>query len=184
MKILVLPGSLRAGSLNKQLARWVSLQIPQIKKGTETLFLDLQPLNIPVYDGDIENKGIPSSVLELAEKIRQHDGLIICSPEYNGSISSVLKNTIDWVSRVKPNCFDRKPVLLMAASPGALGGVRALWHERVPLEALGAFVSPNMHGLSKAHEKFDAQGTLTDEAAVKAIQALLSTFLADIHVSV
>lgn len=174
MKILLLPGSLRKESLNKKLLKAVQALLPS---EYEVEFVDLQPLALPVYDGDLELVQFPDAVNTLGAKIKQAQAVVIGSPEYNGSISSPLKNTLDWLSRLKPHPLGAKPVLLMAASPGALGGIRGLLHSRVPLDSLGALVYPQTFGLAKAHEAFDAKGAFIDIKTQERVAGLLKDFL-------
>lgn len=178
MKILTFAGSLRKDSLNKKVSKCV-LSYVQAKKWGEIEFLDLQGLSIPIYDGDIElATGLPNGVQKLCAKIQEADALIISSPEYNGSISGVLKNVLDWVSRQKPEPpIKGKPVLLLGASPGALGAVRGLWHTRVPFEVLGCHVYPEMMGLPKAHEAFNEDGKIKDEKTRQRFEKLLKDFI-------
>lgn len=157
MKILFFAGSLRKDSLNKKLAR-IASQIAEAQDGIEAMLVDLTDYEIPVYSGDIESRGIPQSVTQLSKEIAASDAVVISSPEYNGGIASPLKNTLDWVSRVKPIAFDKKPMLLLSASPGSLGGVRGLWHTRVPFEVVGTLVYPDMFGLALADTAFDESG--------------------------
>jgi NAD(P)H-dependent FMN reductase len=119
---------------------------------------NLNELSIPLYNGDIETVAIPEGVQKLAKCIDQAQALIIASPEYNYSISGVLKNVIDWVSRVRPMPLKQKPILLMAASPGPIAGIRGLWHTRVPLEGLGNYVFPEMFSLGGSFQAFDDNG--------------------------
>ena len=177
MKILLFAGSLRKDSLNKKLVRVAE---SMLKKNLElsTTIIDLQILQLPVYDGDIEAQGIPESVQQLAKDIGESDLLVISSPEYNGSISSPLKNTIDWVSRVKPMTLTKKPVLLLGASPGGLGAMRALLHGKMPFEALGNFVYPQSFGLAHADLAFDEKEQLKDPAQGEKLQKLLTDFVA------
>jgi NAD(P)H-dependent FMN reductase len=178
MKILLFAGSLRRDSLNKKFAREAA-RLLSPRPGIETEFVDLQPLAIPVYDGDVEEKGgIPAGASELSRKIAGADALVISTPEYNGSIPGVLKNAIDWLSRIKPGALTAKPILLLAASPGALGGTRSLWHSRQPLEVLGNYVFPEMLGLPLAHQAFDESGVLKDAKTVERLSGLLDRFLA------
>ena len=176
MKIALFAGSLRRASLNKILAREAARLAAA--DGHEADVIDLQPLALPVYDGDAEAAGLPAGVAELSRRLLAADALIVATPEYNGSIPGSLKNAIDWVSRVKPVAFADKPLLLLAASPGALGGVRSLWHARVPFEALGAHVFPDMLGVPKAHEAFDEAGRLRDAKTAERLQDILARFLA------
>jgi NAD(P)H-dependent FMN reductase len=178
MKILLFAGSLRRDSLNKKFAREAARLLSALP-GVETEFVDLQPLAVPVYDGDVEAAiGVPAGVHEFARKIAAADALVLSTPEYNGSIPGVLKNTIDWLSRLKPVSVSGKPLLLLAASPGALGGIRSLWHTRQPLEVLGAHVFPEMMGLPLAHEAFDASGALKDAKTAERLAGLLERFVA------
>ena len=178
MKILIFAGSLRRDSLNKKFAR-EAMRLLSARAGVETEFVDLQPLAIPVYDGDVEEaSGVPAGVKELAGKILAADALVISTPEYNGSIPGILKNVIDWLSRLKPVSVSGKPLLLLAATPGAYGGMRSLWHTRQPFEALGTHVFPEMLGLPLAHQAFDESGGLKDAKLVERLEGLLERFLA------
>jgi chromate reductase len=175
MKILLFAGSLRKGSLNKKFAREAMRLLSA--RGVETEFVDLQPLAIPVYDGDIEEaSGVPAGVQELSKKIMAADALVISTPEYNGSIPGILKNVVDWLSRCKPVCLTGKHLLLIAASPGALGGIRSLWHSRQPFEVLGTHVFPEVMALPLAHQAFDEAGKLKDAKVVERLDGLLDRF--------
>ena len=178
MKILTFSGSLRRDSLNKRLCQVAALMAQQ-ETGAEVQYCDLQPLQIPVYDGDIEkSSGLPDGVNQLAAQIQVAEALIISTPEYNGSIAGSFKNTLDWLSRHKPDVLKGKPVLLLAASPGALGGVRTLWHSRQPLEVLGCHVYPDMMGVSKAHENLTPAFELVDEKMQTRLRQLIKDFAA------
>jgi chromate reductase len=175
MNILLFAGSLRKASLNKKLIG-VADKILQKKEGIKTTLIDLQLLNFPVYDGDIELVGIPENVLKLGALIANSDAIIISSPEYNGSISSPLKTAIDWVSRVKPIPLSKKQILLLGASPGELGAIRGLIHARIPFEALGNFVFPQSYGLPKADTAFDENNDLVDAARMDRLAKLIASF--------
>lgn len=182
MKILTFAGSLRKDSLNKKLSH-VALNFVKTNQLADIEFCDLQTLQIPVYDGDLETAlGLPAGVVQLCQKISEAQALIVCTPEYNGSIPGILKNTIDWISRQKPNPLAGKHILILAASPGALGGVRSLWHTRVPFEVLGAHVYPEMMGVPKAHEAFSAdlaEGLkLIDPKLSQNLEKLIKEFIA------
>ena len=177
MKVLVFAASLRKASLNRKLAA-LTASLLERDPSLQIDHADYRDFEMPPYDGDLEEtSGLPSGSREFINRIQQAGALVISTPEYNGSIPGTLKNALDWASRAKPNPLDKKPVLLLGASPGALGAVRGLWHTRVPLEALGAFVYPQMHGLSKAHEAFDDAGQLRDSKAAEQLMKLLQTFV-------
>lgn len=176
MELLVFGGALRSGSFNRKFAN--AAQLSAQKFGAGTKFISLKDFNIPVYDGDEETAhGIPEGVQRLGELIKKADGLIISTPEYNGSIPGVLKNMIDWLSRITPHPFGHKKLLLLGASPGALGAVRSLWHSRQPFEVLGTIVYPEMFGLPKAHEAFDDDGKLVDPKNQERLDKLVMSFI-------
>jgi chromate reductase, NAD(P)H dehydrogenase (quinone) len=174
LRIVSLCGSLRRASFNAGLQR----ALP----GLAPPSLDIEPLqglaHIPLYDGDVEAQGFPRVVEKMAEAIRAADGLIICTPEYNNSVPGVLKNAIDWLSRLPQQPFNDKPVALQSASPGAFGGVRCQLALRPILATLNAHVL-NRPGVlvTQARAKFDAQtGDLTDEETKQQIAKQLAAF--------
>ena len=175
-KILAFAGSTREGSFNKKLVK-VAAEAARAA-GAEVTLLDLRELDLPMYDGDLEtSQGLPPGGRKLKGLMLAHHAFLISAPEYNSSISAVLKNAIDWASRPvagqKPlECFDGKIAALMSASPGALGGLRMLVHLRAILENIGTFVLPKQVAISKAHEAFDENGSLKDPAQEKKIQQL------------
>lgn len=177
MQILNFAGSLRQDSLNKKLSRYITNSGLNPTSVSMT-FCDLKTLNLPVYDGDIETQGMPEGVSKLAGLIQASKALIVCTPEYNGSIPGSLKNTLDWVSRIKPNPLVGKHVLLLAASPGALGGVRSLWHSRQPFDVLECHVYPKMVGVPKAHVVLAEEGQIADEKIKAQIDQLVKEFVA------
>jgi len=179
MKLLVFAGSVRKDSLNKKLLT-VAGDIAH-KKGAELKIVDIADFEMPLYSGDIEDKqGIPQAANKLKELFNNVDGVIISSPEYNYSVSGVLKNALDWTSRIKPQPFKQKHILLMSASPSMVGGNRGLWALRMPLEALGAFVYPDMFSLAVAHEAFDANGGLKDSNLFNMLKSNVESFVAHI----
>src|SRR5512136_1355287 len=172
--ILGFAGSLRNGSYNRALLRVAADLVPKDAK------LDIFDLEgIPPFNQDLENS-MPEIVKEFKTKIRSADALLIATPEHNYSIPGVLKNAIDWASRpYGDNAFEGKPVAMMSASIGMLGGARAQYHLRQ------SFVFLNMHPLNKpevlvafAKEKFDDKGTLLDEKAKELIRELLASLVA------
>ncbi len=166
-KILCFAGSLRAQSFNKQLARHAA-ELARAAGATVT-YVDLRDFPMPIYDGDLEERdGIPTPAKQLKQLFKEHDGLLIASPEYNSSISGAQKNAIDWCSRPEPGepplvCFRGKVALLLAASPGALGGLRGLVTVRSILSSIGVLVLPDQLAVGQAHQAFDADGRLKDE---------------------
>lgn len=179
-KILAFAGSTRTDSFNKKLVQVASAGASET--GADVTAIDLKDFPMPLYDEDLErNEGLPSTAQKLKDLMIEHHGFLISSPEYNSSISGVLKNTIDWTSRSRDGepplaCFQDKIAGLMSASPGGLGGLRGLVHLRAILGNMGMIVLPNQVAVSKAHEAFDAQGNLNDkkqEQKVKDIGAKL-----------
>jgi NAD(P)H-dependent FMN reductase len=165
-KILAFAGSLRTDSLNKKLIRAAS-EAAQSAGGEVTL-IDLRDYPMPIFDGDDEvAHGLPHNARKLKELFLAHQGLLIASPEYNSSVTAVLKNAIDWVSRPLPGEVYLAPFLdkvaaLLSASPGALGGLRGLVHLRAILGNIGVLVLPDQLAIPLAHEAFDANGKLKD----------------------
>ncbi len=174
--ILVFAGSLRKGSLNKKLAG-VAARAAE-RAGAAVTHIDLADFPMPAYDGDIESStGIPEPAMRLKEHMKAAGGMLLVCPEYNSSISSPLKNAIDWASRKadreKPlECFDGKVAALMSASPGALGGLRGLVHVRAILGNIGMLVLPEQFALSQADKAFDEAGELIDDAKQKRVEAI------------
>ncbi|MDZ7653814.1 MAG: NAD(P)H-dependent oxidoreductase [Burkholderiaceae bacterium] len=160
--VLVFAGSARQASLNRQLAQ-AGADAVRAAAAQATL-IDLGDFPMPIYHGDLEAAdGVPPKAVELGRLIQQHDGLLIASPENNASVSSLLKNTIDWLSRIRE--FDPlagKTAALMAASPGAFGGVRGLYHLRAILNTLGVEVIAQQFLLPRAHQAFAADGGFVD----------------------
>jgi len=175
MKLAAIAGSLRKGSLNRRL---LELALRQFEKdGAEIDRIELRELAIPFYDGDLEaSTGLPEGAQELGRRIAAADGLAIASPEYNMSVPAVLKNAIDWLSRAKPVPLRGKTALLLSASPSLVGGNRALWALRIPLEVLGVHVYPDMFSLATAHQAFADDGELRDEALARFLRRCVDGF--------
>lgn len=176
MKLFVMAGSLRRDSLNKKLAR--ALAAALAGGGAEVDLADFREFELPVYDGDLEAAaGLPPGAAALVARLAAADGLVLASPEYNASMPGAVKNAIDWASRARPWPARGKPALLASASPGAFGGNRALWTLRVPLEALGTVVYPEMLSVPRAPDAFDEEGRLRDAALERRLAGLVEGFL-------
>lgn len=173
MKILAFAGSLRKGSLNKSLLMAVKELAPEHMNIT---IFDLE--GISLFNEDVEAEGDPDRVAEFKETILQADGILIASPEYNHGMTGITKNAIDWASRPPKNPVMRyKPGGVMGASPGITGTARSQEQLRQALKALGAYCMPSPELLLfRAREKFDENGTLTDESTRKFISKYLNDF--------
>jgi NAD(P)H-dependent FMN reductase len=174
--VLAFAGSLRAGSYNKKLVR-IAAQGAR-NAGAHVTEIDLREFPMPIYDGDLEvSEGMPEQARRLRALFVEHQGFLIASPEYNSGMSAALKNAIDWVSRPQPDvpsliAFRNKVVALMAASPGALGGIRALPMVRQILSNVGAIVLPTQIAVGKAAEVFAVDGRLMDDKQRTSVEAL------------
>ena len=184
MKTLVFAGSTRAHSFNRRLAG-VAAALARAA-GAEVTHIELADFDIPLYNADLEAQGTPADVLRLKELMDSHPAWIICSPEYNGSYTGLLKNTIDWASSpVKGHPiwsngdrpFEGKVVGLLSASNGGLGGLRSLSHLNPLLQNLQCWVAPKQFALSRAAEAFDETGQLKSEAHRQSVQAVVEQVL-------
>ena len=181
-RILVLPGSTRLASHNRRLALEAA-RLLALSNATVTL-VDLADYPMPIYDGDTEEtEGPPAMAIKLAQRIAEQDGMLLVSPEYNASIPPLLKNTLDWVSRVRKiegrplQPFKRLVVALASASPGRLGGLRGLVALRPVCLALGAEVLTAQLAVHDAATAFDENGRLADERQRLALDALLEQLI-------
>lgn len=176
-RILAFAGSTRRDSYNKKLVNVAARGARNA--GADVTVVDLRDLPLPVYDADLEEaEGLPANAVKLKELMLAHQGLLISSPEYNSSLTAVLKNAIDWVSRPGPP--DEKPLIafrgkvaaLMSASPGGLGGLRGLVHLRAVLGNIQVIVLPQQVAVPKANEVFDASGDIRDPKQRESVEAL------------
>jgi chromate reductase, NAD(P)H dehydrogenase (quinone) len=180
-KLLVVAGSTRAGSFSKQLAR-AATRLAEAG-GAAATFVDLRDHAMPLYDGDLEEAhGLPDGAVRLRALVRQHSALLVVTPEYNASLPAVLKNALDWLSRPygkEPNvsAFTGVVAAVMASSPGALGGLRALVHLRQVLMNLGTLVITEQFALGGAGGAFAADGTLVDPKQAAAVQKVVQRLL-------
>jgi len=178
LKILVIPGSLRTGSLNAKLAAAMAYQFAQA--GAEVTRISLGDFPLPIYDGDLQTKsGVPKHAINLKRMIGAHHGVLIVTPEYNSSVPPLVKNTIDWVTRVQDaqetrgQVFRERAFALAAASESRLGGTRALAALRLVLSACHATVIPNQLALSFASDAYDDMDRLKHPADIEALNAMV-----------
>lgn len=184
MKLLVFAGSTRQNSFNRQLAAAAAAIASDA--GAEVTHLELATLDLPLYNADLEARGTPSDVMRLKKLMFEHPAWIICSPEYNGSYTALLKNAIDWASSpVKGDpewsrgteAFEGKVVGLLSASPGDLGGLRSLSHLNPLLLNLQCWVAPRQFALGSAGQAFDANGVLQSEVHRQGVQGVVDQVL-------
>ena len=183
-KLLVFAGSTRTQSWNRKLAG-VAADLARTA-GADVTHIELADFELPLYNADLEARGTPEPAIRLKELFHAHPAWIICSPEYNGSYTGLLKNTIDWVSSpVKGHPlwssgtlpFEGKVVGLLSASPGALGGLRSLEHLAPLLLNLQCWAAPRQFALSRAAEAFDGKGQLVNEASRANVRAVVEQVL-------
>jgi NAD(P)H-dependent FMN reductase len=183
-KILAFAGSARQASFNKKLVKIAAEGAKAA--GAEVTYLDFRELPMPLFDQDWEAaNGLPENALRFKVLMKAHQGFLIACPEYNSSITPLLKNAIDWASRPEPGepplaCFKDKVAVLMSASPGGLGGLRGLFHVRSILSSIGVIVLPDQKAVPNAHQAFDENDNLQDEQlriAVRDLGNKLTTIL-------
>lgn len=170
IEILAFAGSLRKGSYNKATLRAAKELAPE---SLNIQIFDLE--GIPLYNADVEAQGDPKRVSEFKEAIRGADGLLIATPEYNHGVPGVTKNAIDWASRPAKNApLNEKPVGILGASPGMTGSARGQSQLRQAFEFTNSYCMPQPEILVyRAHQKFDDDGNLTDEATRKYLDKYL-----------
>src|SRR5947209_7912174 len=176
LSFVTMLGSLRKGSLNRVLANALPALVPQGVKITALSSLG----DLPLYDADIQAGGFPAPVRQMGDAIKQADGVIIVTPEYNYSVPGVLKNAIDWLSRLPDTPFAGKPIDIMSASPSILGGARAQYHLRQSMVFLDALVlnKPEII-ITFAANKLDVEnGTISDDATREIVTKHLEAFAA------
>ena len=170
IRLLFFAGSTREGSYNKRLDRLA--QHIATANGVEGVFVDLKDYPMPLYNGDLEAEQGPSQkAAEFKALLGEYQGVFIASPEYNSSITPLLKNTLDWVTRVRGEgetgleVYKGRVFAIAGASPGYYGTMRSLLHLRQILEVgLGATVIPQQLALPRANDAFEADGSLKDKS--------------------
>jgi chromate reductase, NAD(P)H dehydrogenase (quinone) len=177
LKILVIPGSLRTGSLNAKLAAVAAHALAL--EGAEITRISLSDFPLPIYDGDLQAKsGVPKHAVNLKRMMAAHHGVLIVTPEYNSSVPALLKNAIDWVSRVQDahetrgQVFRGRVFAIASASGNRLGGARALAALRLILSACHAQVIPNQFALAFADDAYDEMDRLKNTTDADALKAL------------
>ena len=174
-KILVIPGSLRAGSLNARLAAVAAEEL--VRADVEVTRISLADFPLPIYDADLlAESGVPASAISLKQMIGSHHGILIVAPEYNASLPPLLKNAIDWVSRIQGPQETRgheRAFAIAAASAGRFGGARCLAQLRLVLTACRAMVIPNQLALSFADDAYDDMERLKRSADADALKKMV-----------
>ena len=181
-KIAIVAGSIRTGSINKKLAMEAARRLG--KTDVHLTLIDLVDYPLPLYDGDDEaERGIPANAMKLAEQINRQDGLLIVSPEYNSSVPPILKNAIDWASRVRRindrpvQPFKGLVVGLASVSPGSGGGMKGLEAWRPIMRSIGAEVITTQCAVPNATKAFDDESGLADESVRMRFEALLESLI-------
>ena len=182
LKILVIPGSLRTGSHNVKLAAVAAYEFAQF--GADVTRISLSDFPLPIYDGDLQAKsGLPRNAVNLKRMIGAHHGVLIVTPEYNSSVPPLVKNTIDWITRVQDQnetrgqVFREQPFAIAAASESRLGGSRALAALRLILTACQATVIPSQLALSFADQAYNDMDRLKNTADIEAMKALVKQLI-------
>ena len=182
MKLLFMAGSARKNSLNKKLCRIAAGMAEDM--GADVTFIDPADYDMPLYNGDLEEEhGLPEKALDLKLTFEQHDGFFICAPEYNSSLTPLLKNTLDWISRPHRDgessltAFKGKVAGLSSCSPGSLGGMRGLVPLRMMLGNIGVNVTPTQACIGSAMKAFDESGNLTDAKHIKTLKNAIKEFV-------
>lgn len=175
-------GSVRAGSFNRKLAA-AAAEIAR-ERGAEVTLVDLKDFPLPIYDGDYEEReGVPANAKRLRDLMLAHPGWLLACPEYNASMTALLKNTIDWTSRPDGDVpgganVRGRVIALVSASPGALGGMRGLVPVRAFLAETGAHVVPATASIGGARAAFGTDGKLSDEQNEKRLRGVVDQLVA------
>ncbi|ENO97702.1 NADPH-dependent FMN reductase [Thauera phenylacetica B4P] len=183
-RIVVMAGSRRREALSRRVAQVCAQAVRDA--GAEVELVDLDDYPAPLYDGDLEAaSGLPEGIVRLQRVLHASDGLLVVNPEYNGSLTPLLKNTLDWCSRPNPADPERsggkvyagRAAAVVGSSPGALGGMRVLFHVRDVLGYLGMQVIPQQLAVGKAGEAVGADGRLDDAAQQGMLEGLAAALV-------
>ncbi|GAA6212897.1 NADPH-dependent FMN reductase [Hyphomicrobiales bacterium 4NK60-0047b] len=184
VKLLFFAGSKRDASLNKRLAKAASIKAGEFD--AEVTFIDLKDFEMPIYCGDLEkDKGIPEAALRLAELVKAHDGVFIASPEYNSSISPLLKNTLDWVSRIRSDetpprtpWQEAKTFAIGGTSMGLMGGLRGIQLlSALLINGYQVNVIPQTVAVGKGHEVLGEDGSLSNPQSEAMLSGAMKAFV-------
>jgi NAD(P)H-dependent FMN reductase len=183
-RILVFAGSIRTGALSAKLAALAAKEIALLD--TEVTLISLEDYPLPIYNADLEKeKGIPENALKLARLVAAHQGVFVATPEYNHSLPPLLKNTIDWVSRLRADPsipYRGKVYAIGSTSDGPIGGARALGDlRRVLATGWGALIVPEKVEISEAQHAFDESGHLKDSRVANALRRLCESLVRQIR---
>ena len=175
-RVLVFAGSKRNDSVNRKLAKVAAGHLQ--RAGVPATLVELRDYPMPIYDGDLEEEGVPAEVTAFQELMRAHEALVIASPEFNGSFSALLKNLVDWVSRPVAGegptaLFRGKTAALLSASPSRNGGGRGLRHLRELLEMIGVTVTAHQLAVGKSADAFTEEGELARAEDQRNLQLVL-----------
>lgn len=185
-KIIAFSGSSRKASLNKKL---LAIAVAEAKsQGAEVTVVDLKDYEMPLYNGDLEDeKGLPEAAKKLKKLFTEHDGLLIAAPEYNSSITPLLKNTIDWISRPESDdepsliAYRDKVAALISASPGNFGGLRGLVPLRMLLGNIGVTVIPEQFCLGQAQAAFQEDGSFKNPNQQKQVVNVVTSLVVKLN---
>jgi len=176
VRLLAFAASLRRDSINRKLLG-PAVELARAA-GAQVDVAHYSEFEMPIFNADLQQaSGFPAGAEALARRVRETDGMLIVSPEYNYSLPGTLKNAIDWVSRMRPMPLRGKSALLISASDSAAGGIRGLWQLRIPLEGLGVVVYPDMFWLPHALSAFDGSGALTDPKLAERLGGVVRGYL-------
>lgn len=179
IRIGLISGSTREGSINRRLVGAVAHIFKDM--GAKPVKISLKDYEMPIYDGDFEAaNGVPATVKKFIGRVKSYDGIFISTPEYNGGLPALLKNTIDWTTRVEPGHFKGPIYGIGAASPGATSGIMAMRELQFILTRLGAQVIPTQVGTGFAAKAFDNKGRLVDGFSNNQAQLMVSQMLTQI----
>ncbi|HZA23695.1 MAG TPA: NADPH-dependent FMN reductase [Dehalococcoidia bacterium] len=178
MKVLTISGSLRQNSWNRKLLRLASVVLK--RQGAEVEEFDLTPL--PIYNGDVEAKGLPDTAISLRNAIKNADAVVIASPEYNGSMSSAIKNAVEWASRPPENVLSDKVFFIMGTGPGRSGARGMYAHLSFAIQTEGGWVVPSPKVLLPAVAQIiSPEGELLDDSVGGLLEQAMSALLETIQ---